>query len=565
MRVSRSHLPVLGVAVITSIYVLVPLLASFWIGFLEGVPGSNQYTLGNYLQVFGDPFGHRALWNTILFAIPTTLICMVLAVPLSWVVARTDLPFKQVFVLLMGLVLMIPGFIQGMGWAALLSPKIGIINRLIMDTTGMLHPLFNIYTLKGMIFVQSLNLVPPAFFILIPVFSSMDATLEEAGYQCGARRLRVFFRINLPLALPAIAAAGIYVLVLAFSLFEIPAVLGFPHRIFVFSTMIYVLISTGSGIPSYGLAAAYGSILIILSVFLTVQYSRILRQSHRYATISGKGRRVGVLRLGRWRRTIVGVVSFYFLLSVGLPLLMLVWISLLPYFQVPSMKALSQVSLNNYYDLLDMTGFDPFINTGILIALVPAAVVLLAVPVSWIVVRSHFAGRFVMDATMFLPTAVPRIVLAVSVIYLGLMIRAFIPIYGTILFIGAAYIMMYLSFATRAMNGAMVQIHRELEEAGYVSGASQVRVILRVTAPLLRPALFFSWLWVMLLTFREVTVALMLISPTNMVLPVLIWNRWNEAHLPEAAAVAVLLTSVALLLLLIGRNGLRRMAVPGIS
>lgn len=565
MRFSRALTPILIVAVLATLYVVAPLLATFWIAFLEGIPGSGYYTIENYKQVLTDSFGHRALWNTFLFGLPTTALAMGLAVPLAWVVARTDLAGKQLIVLLMAVVLIIPGFVQGMGWSVLLSPKIGLINRFVMGLTGMSEAPFNIYSLGGMIFVQSLNLAPPAFFILVPVFLGMDTTLEEAGYLSGASRRRVFIRIDLPLALPAIAAATIYVLVLAFSLFEIPAILGFPHRIFVFSTMVYVLTHTGSGIPEYGLAAAYGSILMTLSMFLTREYARVLRHGHRYVTISGRGYRAGVLRLGRWRGLAVAAIGLYFLLSLGLPLLTLVWLSLVPFLQVPSLESLSTVSLDNYVNLLHLAGFGPFVNTGLIIVLVPLAVVLLAIPISWIVVRTQLPARFVMDGVIFLPTAVPRIVLAVSFLYLGLLIRPFLPVYGSVYFIAGAYVAMYLSFATRAINGAIMQIHRELEEAGRVSGASAVRVILKVTVPLLKPALLFSWLWVMLLAFREVTVALMLNSPSNMVLPVLIWNRWNEGRLPEAAAVAVLLTFIAVLLMITGRKGLERMVMPGIA
>ena len=564
MRMSRALIPILAVAMAATLYVLIPLLATFWIGFLDGLPGASQYTFGNYLEVLHDPFGHRALLNTVLLAVPTTFFTIIVALPLAWSVARTDLPFKQWIVLSMGLVLIIPGFIQGMGWSILLGPKIGMINRLILNLIPLEAP-FDIFTLKGMIFVQTLNLVPPAFFLLVPVLSAMDATLEEAAFLSGASKFRVFARINLPLAMPAIAAAAIYVFVLAFSLFEIPAVLGFPHRIFVFSTMIYILTHTGSGIPVYGLAAAYGTILMALSALLTFLYSRVLRQSHSFVTITGKGRRVAALPLGRWRSLTLGFIGLYFLLALGLPLITLAWVSLVPFFQIPSLQAFSTLTLRNYVNLLDLIGLDPFLNTTILVVFVPATVILLAMPVSWVIVRSRVPGRFIIDGLTFLPTAVPRVVLAVSILYLGLLIRPFLPIYGTIVFIAAAFLVMYLSFATRAINGAITQIHRDLEEAGRVSGASAVRVILRVTVPLLKPALFFSWVWVLLLTFREVTMALMLNSPTNNVLPVLIWNRWNEGRLPEAAAATVLLTLVAAVLLLLGRKGLQRIALPGIS
>src|SRR3989338_5629385 len=177
MRLSKALAPVLTVAVLATLYVLAPLLATFWIAFLEGIPGSGYYTIENYKQVLTDSFGHRALWNTFLFGLPTTALAMGLAVPLAWVVSRTDLAGKQLIVLLMAVVLIIPGFVQGMGWSVLLSPKIGLINRILMGSTGMSEAPFNIYSLWGMIFVQSLNLVPPAFYILVPVFLGMDAIL----------------------------------------------------------------------------------------------------------------------------------------------------------------------------------------------------------------------------------------------------------------------------------------------------------------------------------------------------------------------------------------------------
>lgn len=562
MRTSKGLIVVLTCALLATAYVLTPLLATFWIGFLEGIPGSGEYTLENYRQVVTDSFGFRALGNTLLFGLPTTFLTMVLAVPLAWAVARTDMPGKELAPVFMGLVLIIPGFIQAMGWSVLLSPSNGIVNLLLMDLMSLPEGPFNIYSLTGMIFVQSLNLVPPAFFILIPMFSGIDGTLEEAGYLSGASRHRVFLRINLPLGLPAIAAATIYVMVLAFSLFEIPAILGFPRRIYVFSTMLYILTQTGSGIPEYGLAAAYGSVLMIFSVLLTHQYSRILRQGHRFVTITGRGYRTRLLRLGRSRGAVAAAAGLYFFLALGLPVLMLVWVSLLPFLQVPSMDALATISVQNFVHLLDHAGSEPFINTGIVIVLVPLIAIVLAVPVSWIVVRSRAPARFIIDGIIFLPTAVPRIVLAVSFIYLGLVIRPVFPVYGTVYIIVAAYILMYVSFATRTINGAVAQIHRELEEAGRLSGASAVRVIWKVTVPLLRPALAFSWLWVLLLAFREVTVALMLNSPKNMVLPVLIWSRWNQGQLPEAAAVAVLLTLLAAALIMIARKALTQTLIP---
>ncbi len=564
MRFRTALFPVLSVALVGVLLILVPLLATGWISFMVGVPGLGEYTLNNYQQVLFDPFGHRVILNTLIFALGSAAIALTLGAPLAWAVARTDLPFRHTIGLLIGMILIIPGFMQGMGWALMLSPNIGMVNRFLMEVMGLEEAPFNIYSLGGMIFAQGLNIVPPAFFMLLPALMGMDASLEEAAYLSGASKVRTFFRINLPLAAPALVAAAIFVFVLAFALFEVPAVLGFPDRIFVFSTMLYFLVYLQEGgLPEYGLAAAYGSIVVIVSLLMAAYYSTLLKRGRKYATITGKGRRAKILELGKWRPLALALVLLYFVLALMLPLVVLAYYSFLPFFQLPSMEALSTLTMKNYVNVFGRQGSTPFINTGILVTLVPIAVVLIAIPISWIVVRSRLRGRFVMDNIAFLPIAVPRIVLAVSLLYLALLARHFVPIYGTIFLIAAAHFILFMSFATRTLNAAMMQIHTDLEDAARVSGASIVRVLKRVTAPLLKPALFATWFWVMLLSFREVTVAVMLSSADSIVLPAQIWVLWNRALPHEAAAAAIILALIALVVMLLCRRLIQRLSTPG--
>ncbi|MBI2360322.1 MAG: iron ABC transporter permease [Deltaproteobacteria bacterium] len=561
--VSWRLFPVLGLALFGAALVLIPLLATVWLSFIGGSPGQPQYTLENYANALTDPFGYRVLLNTSLLAVGSTVIAIGIGAPLAWAVARTDLPLKHFVTLMMGVILVVPGFIQGIGWAVMLSPTIGLINVLFTQALGFAAPPLNIYTLGGMTVVQGLDLVPPAFFMLLPVLMAMDASLEEAAYLSGAGKMRTFLRINLPLALPAIVASSIYVLVLAATLFEVPVVLGFPERIFVFSTLIYLLITPHVGLPAYGLAGAYGSIIVLVSLLMARHYARVMQQGRRYATITGKGRRAKILSLGKWRSLAVSLAILYLGLALGLPFLTLIYFSLLPFFQVPSWRALESMTIKNYVNLADQSGLDPFINTGLLITMVPLGVVLLSIPISWIVVRSRVPGRFVIDNIAFLPFAVPRIVLAVAILYLGLLTRHLVPIYGTILIIALAHIIMFMSFATRTLNGAMIQIHPDLEEAGRTSGASLVRVLRRVTVPLLKPAVFFAWFWVLLLSLREVTVAVMLSSPDNIVLPVLIFTRWQAGRSHEAAAAAVVFVLIACALLFLLRRRVEQASPTG--
>lgn len=559
---SRALAPIQILAILVALFILTPLLATGWISFTAGLPGEGKYTLANYLTVATDSWGYIVVGNTVIFALGSSALALAIGTVLAWVVARTDIPFKHFISLLVGMNLLIPGFIEGIGWALIAGPNIGLLNRFAVDVLGFDQPWVNIYTLGGMTFVQGLHLVPPAFFILLPALLTLDASLEEASYLSGASKLRTVLRVNLPLAVPALLAAGIYLFVLAFALFEVPAVLGMPVRVFVFSTMIYLLIVSTGGLPEYGLAAAYGSIVVIISLVMVAQYSRVLKQSRKYATITGKGWRARTLLLGKWRAVALGLVFLYVLLALGIPVVAILYQSLLPFFQLPSAEALSSMSLQNYENVLRRFGWTPFINTGLLITTVPVIVLLLAIPVSWIVVRSRTPGRFVLDGIAFLPLAVPRVVLAVALLYLALILRQAVPLYGTLALIGVAYVIMFLSFGTRALNVALLQVHPELEEAGRVSGSTVVRTILRVTVPLLKPAVFFSWFWILLLTFREVTMAVMLTSPESHVLPWVIWDLWNGGLTQEAAAAATVLTSIAMGLMILLRGHIQRLYTP---
>jgi iron(III) transport system permease protein len=555
-----SRSPIAAVAAVGATLILLPLLTTLWISLTAGVSGAGGYTLDNFNRVVSDKFGHQAMLNTLVFGLGSTALAIVLGAPMAWAVARTDLPAKRELALVMGMVLVIPGFIQGIGWAQLLSPTIGIVNRVAMDMFNLTDAPMNVYTLPGMTFVQALNLAPEAFFILLPLLVAMDSSLEEASFMSGVGKIRTMFWIDLPLVLPGISAAFLYLFVLSAALFEIPAVLGFPTQTFVFSTLVYLIVYAPASLPNYGLAAAYGVVVVIAGLALLTVYGRIIRRGRAYASVTGKGRRAGVQRLGKWRYVAFGLVLVYVTLAIGLPVLVLVYSSLLTFFQVPSWDVLKLMSFQNYATVMSFAGTGPILNTAVLTLVVPILVLLVGVPISWVVVRSRMRARYVLDAIAFLPVAIPRVVIAVAILYLALQIRSFVPIYGTLAIIVLAHVIMFLSFATRTLNSALLQIHPELEEAAFVSGASRTTVVTRITAPLLRPVLFFTWFWVLLLTYREVTVAVLLSSPGNVLLPTLVWNRWNAGKLEEAAAASVVLVVIALALMILLRGQVKRIA-----
>jgi len=445
-------------------------------------------------------------------------------------------------------------FLRVIGWILLFSPQIGIVNQALMAALGLSEPPLNLYNVIGMAVTQGVSFVPAAFFMIVAAYRAIDPALEEAAYTSGASRLQTVLRVNLPLTLPAILGVTVYLLMTAISVFETPALLGLPSRTFVLSSAIYFAVTPQTGLPKYGLAATYGLIMMALGLLASYLYFRVVSESKKYAVISGKGYRPRLLELGRWKWLGLGFVAFYFALEIFLPLAALLWASLLPYLQVPSPAALREVSLNNYLALPNYVSWTPILNTIILVLAAPTLTMLLSLACSWVVVRSRSAVRGPLDTLAFLPHAIPSIVFAVALAWLALSYRSWLPIYGSIVIIILAHTISHLAYGTRTMNSTMIQVHSELEEAGRLSGANALQVFYRILLPLVSPAIFNAWLWLALLSSREVTMALVLYAPSTEVLTTLVWKMWGSSWIGPVSALGVILIAVVTAIVFVLRS-----------
>ena len=526
-----------------------PVVTLIVMSFRQGLPGrAGPLGLANYREVFLDPSTFRVLLDTTFFAFGTIAVTLLFALPIVWLLNRTNLPFKKTIYLLMIVGILVPTFLRTIGWILLLSPEIGLINQLARALLGLRDPPFSLYSIVGMAFVQGISFVPAAFFMVSTAYRAMDPALEEAAYTSGVSKTRTFFKINLPITVPAIAAVMVYLLMTAVSVFEVPAILGLPSGIFVLSSVIYFAVAPHVGLPKYGLAGAYGLIMLAIGLGTSLLYFRIIREGRRYEVVTGRGYRPKLIELGRYKWMGLAFMLLYFALEIFMPFAVLLWASLLPYLQVPSPEALSQVSLANYVSIPQYVGARPFLNTLVLVSVAPALSIAASIPVSWIVVRTRFRLRAVLDLFAFLPHAVPPILFAVALAYLALVYRDVVPLYGTVFVIAIAHAISYLSYGSRCMNSAMIQIHPELEEAGRACGVSPLRVIRRITVPLVSSAIFDGWLWIALLSYREVTMALVLYSPGSEVVSTLIWTMWSSGNVPQVAALGVVMIMIVLLL-----------------
>jgi iron(III) transport system permease protein len=518
--------------------------------FIVDLPVESRFSLGNYTAVFNTTLFSEVLPNTLMVGFGTVAVALFFGIPLAWLIHRTDLPFAHLFLALIAVSVIVPGFLKGIGWILLLSPKVGLINRFLMSVFNLKEAPFDIQTLAGIGFIQGLMMTSPIVFLLAGPMRNLDPSLEEASEVTGAKRWKTILWVVIPLLRPAVLGGAIYVFMTAISLFEIAALLGgMGGKNSVLATELFLNIYTlSASVPQYGVSGVYGVIIAAPSLIALYYYYLAIKQSHRYVTVTGKGYRARIHSLGSFKFIGVLFVLFYLALAVVFPLIILLWASLLPYLQLPSWRALSAVSLESYTRVIQIPGIWRLIwNTVVLIGCVSALVLFFSFMISWIVTRTKLRIRGLMDSTAMLPHAFPNIGFALALLIIALMARKWLPwlpFYGTVGIIVVAHVLARISYGTRVTNAALIQVSQELEEVAYICGSRQWTVWWKVIMPTISRSLVFLGLWTALLSFREVSMALMLAGPDNQVLSTYVWTTWVRGDLNMTAALGVMMVLV---------------------
>lgn len=533
--------------------VLVLLAVVLWLSFTEGTPGDAAlaYTLDHYRAMFLDRFTYRVLGNTIVFAAMTLTVSFALALPMAWLMERTDFPGKPVVFTLMTVALLIPSFAVSLGWVFLLHPKIGVVNQALVALLSLDDAPFDVSNIGAMGAIEGMNLTPLAFIMTAVALRAMDPALEEAASVNGARPWQIVSRVTLRVLWPGLLAAAIYIAMIGFAAFDVPAILGLTRRIFTFSTYVFWVLTPSEGAPEYGNVAALSVMMVAIAAGLSTAYRRAQRQAPKYAVVTGKAYRPRIATLGKWRFVALGLVALYFIVAQLLPLLMLAWASLLPYLQTPSAAALHAISLRNFDNLPRQLLWRAGANTALLMVLVPTLTLILSVAISWVVLRTKMKGRFLFDFLAFLPLAIPAIVFSVAALLLALFVlRKVLPIYGTIWILLIVYVVARLSYGTRMTNSALIQIHKELEESAQICGAATGGVLARVLVPLLAPSLAYAWIWIALLTYRELTLPVVISTSSNLPFAYMVWGFVQASAYGSAAAAALIMLALMVPVLL---------------
>jgi iron(III) transport system permease protein len=512
--------------------------------FSEGLTAFGNFTLAKYVAAYTDPDLFTVLFQTIIFVGGSALLATVLALFLAYISTRTDMPFRFIFKIIPIIPMMIPHILFSISWVMLLNPSNGILNLLANDFLSLEDSLFSIYSLPGMIMVEGLLDLPIAYLIIAPAMSTFDVALEESSRVCGAGSLRTLFRITLPVLRPAILAAFILCVIRCLASFAVPSAIGMPGRIYVLATHLYRIVSTGFA-ADYGKAAAVGISVLVSSIVLIYVYRYFTSASEKFVTISGRGYKPAVIELKKAKIPVFIVLLILSFVLIVLPVLVLVYISFVPYSMVPSAEAFASMTLRNWTAVIS----DPVsllaLRNSLFLGIFGASLgVVLSTFVAYVIVKVRTKSSGILETLSFLSFSFPGIVIGVG--FMWFFVRT--PLYATIWALLIGYIATYLPYGIRPLTSAFVQIHSHLEESSLVSGASYLKTFRRIVVPLLTPGIVSGWVLMATMFFRELTLSVILSRPGSEVLAVQILRFSEDGQWGKLSALGIIMIVMSTLL-----------------
>jgi iron(III) transport system permease protein len=545
---ASSVVVVLAIAVPLAAFVVAPIAYIFFGATRSadiGVPGAH-FTWANLRTVVSTDY-LQSFAGTLLLGLTVALCATAMGAVCAWLVSRTDLPGRRVLEVVIVAPIFLSPFLGAVAWIVLAGPQSGVINTFVRSELHVQGPVLNVMSTYGLVAVMSLYFMPYTFLFTSAALRNMDPAFEEASYMAGRGVLRTAVSVTLPLVRPALVASYFLIAILAAEMFTIPSVLITRPTAYVpVSVRVYRALSIPPS--SAALASAIGVGLMVVAIAGLFAYQRSLRRAARFTTITARGYRPNIVRLRGLRYPAMVLCLLYGLVSIVLPYLGLIFMAFTPYLTTDLHSV--HFTTRNFTQVLGNPDTLSALKNTLFTALVVASICLaLACAVTYIVQRTRFRFRRVLEYVAVLPVAVPGIVFATGFIwaYVGS------PIYATIWILIFAFIGIHLPQATRVTNSGFGQIDRALEEAAAMNGANRMRVFGRVTLPLAMPSVLAGWILIFILTVREMNVAIVLYAPQSPLLSVMTWNMVVQGDFNGAAIIGLLQTGVLVAVIIIAR------------
>ena len=538
----------LSVAILV-IVVAVPVLLIFFNAFWV----KGEFNIRDVVNIIMEPETYKALTNSVIIASGTTLGSTIVGTFFAWLVTRTDLPYKGFMKSMFLVPFMLPSFIGALAWKMLLSPNAGFINKFFMNNFGFEGPIFNIYSYLGIVLVEVMYLFPFVFIQVCGALERMDPTLEESARISGAGLFTITRKITIPLVLPSILSGALLIMLYSMAHFGTVAVLGIENGIFNIPTLIYQRIHQSAGsFESIRTGTVLATVLVISAAFIIWLQGKILSKG-RYQIIGGKSFRPMELKLRALRIPLLIFCLAYIAFTIVLPTVVIFLVGGLKTYGLPF--TLQNLSLDNYkFILFDYKVTKDAIWNSVTLGLGAAVITMFAgVMISYVIVKMKVRGKGILEFLGMLPFSVPGSVIALGVI-LAWSGQYGVNLYNTVWIILVAYIARYMGFSLKANSAALEQVHDSLVEAARSCGATMWQTLKDIVLPLVRPGMLASFFLIFLPSLRELTVSIMLYSPTTRTIGVAIYTLNEDGETVVSAALA----GIALILIIVGQTLINR-------
>ncbi|MEX0729813.1 MAG: iron ABC transporter permease [Aquisalimonadaceae bacterium] len=536
--------------------VLYPLLLLVVGSFLEGLPSdpAAALSLEGWRAVFTERRVLGSLANTLILGFTYTIISLPLALGIAWLLARTDIPGSGWLEFGFWVSFFLPTLGVVQGWILLLDPSFGLLNTALRDLFGLSSGPFNIYSMGGIVFAHLVtNAVSAKVMLMTPAFRIVDSSLEEASRIAGDTPLQTLRRILVPILAPTVLVITVLGIIRSLESFEIELILGTPHRIDVYSTLIYRLVQNDP--PDYQIASALGvAIMMLMAVLIWLQFRAVRRRS--FTTVTGK-HQTRLLHLGAWRWPAFTFVALILVVLVAAPVAFLIAgtaMTIYGFFDIPNAWSLmhwrevlgDRVFVGSLWNTLKLAGGAALFTMTVCFI------------IAYFVVRSGFRGASALDLLSWVPFSMPGVLFSLAFLWVILSTPLISALYGSTLLLILAVSLTTLTLGVQIIKTALIQLAPELEEASLVSRATLPQTLWRITVPLAIQAILVAGIMGFITAGRNIGHLALLVTSDNRPLAILQLEYMVEGRYEAAAVVGTVVALATIVVALIARaTGLR--------
>jgi len=531
---------------IVALICVVPVAVIIVGSFSEGNPLNNFHgSLAPWARAFDSSHTIAAIGYSFLLSLRTPLAILI-AFFIAWYLARNDVFGKRTIMFTLWLGFFLPILPATLGWILLLDPNYGIINAYLKQLPFIDSAVFDIYSLSGITWVHiTLSTIPIMVILIEPAQRFIDSSYEEASTMSGAGTFMTLRRVTVPLIAPTLLTALIAGTIRSLEAFEVEQLLGTPSGIQVYSTRIFDLLRNIP--PDQPQAMALSTFFLVILFFLVVCYRAMLLRAQMSATLTGRGARLMARRRTRASYVVSGILFAAVATTTLLPFSMVVLSSFSRLFGFFNLK--NPWTTNHWTEIYENPAFTSALNQSLLTGLAVAVIgTLLYLSLAWYIARNSFPGKSAMSLAIWLPWALPGVLLGTAFLAIFLNVPVLRLAYGTVTALIVVLIVQGLPFATHMFEASISQISKELEESSLMSGADQFETVRRITAPLIAPMVATVFVLSFMSGIKDISATVLVATPGTETLPLLMFGYALSGRLESASVVGVITVLIAMVM-----------------